>query len=112
MHRLDSYFVNCPREDRVVAVSYTDTVENWAKTESHCANILLNEVEHDGSITKTFAVWSESGVKDITFYRPSSVEYTSPTEIRLMMPNEYVRPENAQPLDCGINPPAMEHDVK
>ena len=64
--------VKCPLyPNRVIGLSYTDTIEGWDDTVDHCGNVLMSEVTGtDGRITKTYAVWSDAEINTVAFHRP------------------------------------------
>jgi len=63
-------------------------------------------------ITKTFAVWSEADINTVTFYRPTGIPDPTPEDIELMLPGAYMRPDNAMPADCAVNPPTKKSTDK
>jgi len=73
---------------------------------------LLSEEKNGADITKTFAVWGDADINTITFYRPIDIADPEPTDVEFMAPNEFIRPKNALPADCGINPPPVRNEVK
>lgn len=84
---------------------FTDTAANWDLTVEHCANVKYEpDVENNGIITKTFAVWSAAEINTVTFYRPNSLDIPDPErQYGLLDADDTVRPSDSQPVDCANN---------
>ena len=108
--RIDVFILNCPQfPNRVLDVSFIDTMDNWARTTDHCGNIPHpDQVATGDSVERFFSINGEAGTQSAVFFRPATL--ARPEIASITFNNEFERPEGQEPANCAD--PEREDDAE
>ena len=88
--------------DRMYAVNFTDTAENWEQTTFACSNWQIAEsIGEDEMVTKTFGLGREVALAHVNFQRPDGLA-TPKAEIAMLPYNAVELPTNIPDWRCAF----------